>query len=173
MSSVKNRLKSAQQQGLNANELAEATKPVLVSVSVPESVPDLATGPSGGWRKFVTPPAARGTSQLTRRVNIPVTAEVLTKLASIDREVISEGGRWTLNRNELIAAAITELVRNADQWERTYLLLRSKGLDQSGVLQGRVTSEVGRQMLLERMASTGRRAVGPLLGVVVSELLTS
>lgn len=169
MSSVKDRLKNAQQQGLNANELAEATKPVLVSVSVP----DVVTGPTGGWRKFVTPPAARGTSQLTRRVNIPVTVEVLTQLASIDREVISEGGRWTLNRNELVTAAIAELVRNADQWERKYLALRADGLDQSGVLQGRVTNEVGRQMLLERMASTGRRAVGPLLGVVVSELLTS
>ena len=169
MPSVKDRIKNQQAQGLNAEELVEATKPVLVSVTT-ETAP-VTVGE--GWSKFIAPPAARGTSQLRRRVNVPVTSEVLAQLAHIDYEAFSQGSRWGLNRNLLIEAAITELGKHTDRWEKEYLTQRANGLDQSGVLQGRVTDEVERKMLMLRVGPTGRRTVGPLLGVVVAKLLTA
>lgn len=142
-------------------------KPVTAEVINTEVVP-VGEEP---WRKFVTPPAHPGTATYIRRVNIPISEATLAFLAARDFDLKTEKSRWVINRNELLASAARTYLANPDKWHAAYLAARADLPETPSTLQGRIPPELFDGLGMARFTPTGKRAVGPVMGFVVDQLL--
>jgi len=155
------------------------TDPSTLRGSAKERVPAPARPPKGKasesgeqlWRRFVTPPAARGTAINICRLNIPVTESTQLFLAQSDYELKRERSRWVVNRNELVTAAAEMFLADPHGWEAQYLAARQDDGPTPVVLQGRVTPELFDEIELARYTPNGKRPVAPVLSFIVKRLL--
>lgn len=146
-------------------EPAEATTDTAL---VTEVAPVVGEEP---WRRFVTPPAHPGTATYIRRINIPISEATLAFLAARDFDLKSEKSRWVINRNELLASAARTYLADPDTWHASYLAQRATLPETPSTLQGRIPPELFDGLGMARFTPTGKRAVGPVMGFVVDQLL--
>jgi hypothetical protein len=145
--------------------------PAKANVQPPVAEPEREDEQEDAWRAFVTPPAARGTATLTRRLNIPISNETQAFLAGHDYQLKTEQSRWVINRSELLTAAATVFLTDPDQWSSRYADARPVIPDTPSSLQGRITPDLFESLDLARYTPTGKRAVGPVLAFIVDGLL--
>lgn len=138
------------------------------------------TGPQVGtavgeeaWRRFVTPPAARGTSVNTTRINIPVSEALIDRINELDYRLAMDGSRWVINRNDLLGTAVQMLLDDPDRWEAEYLARRADLPPTPATLQGRITAEAFAALKRTRFTRQGKRPTGTLLSVIVEQLLAA
>ncbi len=130
-----------------------------------------------GWRDLASPPAPRGTSDSHRRLNIPVDETLITLLNDRDLQIVSEGGKATINRSELIASAITVFAADQERWVGEWQSVANNYSPANATLQGRVSEEQYDQLRLLRFTQNdkGTRTVntGPILSVIVRRILSA
>jgi hypothetical protein len=147
--------------------------PVATRAAVPARTPRAAARAAGDqpWRRFVTPPAARGTAVNICRLNIPVSESAQRFLAQLDYDLKAERSRWVVNRNDLVTAAGEAFLADPQAWEAQYLGARLELEPTPATLQGRVTTELFDALDMARYSPNGKRPVGPVLAYIVMRLL--
>jgi hypothetical protein len=166
----------AQAVGVMADTTADVPPGVIESAPADDPTDtaadtEAASAVGEGWREFVVPSAARGTSTAGRRINIPISVDLADRLHALDYQLAQEGSRWSVNRNSLLAAAIDALLADPARWEAAYAEQLATLPAAPMTLQGRVSEAQYQDLNVARFTPTGRRATGPLLSLIVADLL--
>jgi hypothetical protein len=150
-------------------EKQEPLDPVIVDAVIGNDVAIETETETGNeqWRAYAVGPAVAGQARARLRYNIPVTVASINKLNELDAALISEGGRYPVNRSLLIAAAIKRVTDDPERYSHPVVEPLDAGIS------GRITADQKQALAVTRFTPSGRRVISNLLAHAVEEILTS